>query len=217
MVTSRHATLRVAASSVRDRRGAECMIDQHGVPFALGQQRLRHRLVRRDRDPRAPAASAFAPSSAASTCAGATIRIACPVEIGRGEGGGLHRVLCGRQWHGDFEQGAGAGRAFQRDAALHALDDALDDRETEPRAVGLARAASACSNSRKILAWSAGAMPMPVSRTLNSTSPGQAPGSTTIATPPCSVNLIALPARLSSTCFSRVSSPITRDGRRSSI
>ena len=68
---------------------------------------------------------------------------------------------------------------------------------------------SACSNSRKMRAWSRGAIPMPVSRTWKRMSPSRSPGSTMTATPPCSVNLMALPARLSSTWRSRAASPMT--------
>src|SRR5213080_898361 len=52
-------------------------------------------------------------------------------------------------------------------------------------------------------------MPMPVSRTTKLISLGQMPGSTISATPPAEVNLMALPARLSSTCRNRAASPIT--------
>jgi len=45
---------------------------------------------------------------------------------------------------------------------------------------------------------------------------GQIPGSTINATPPVEVNLIALPARLSSTCRSLATSPTTSIGSRSS-
>jgi hypothetical protein len=65
-------------------------------------------------------------------------------------------------------------------------------------------------------ACASGAIPMPVSRTANSTSSGQMPGATVRATPPVSVNLMALPARLSSTWRSRAASPITCAGTRSS-
>ena len=73
---------------------------------------------------------------------------------------------------------------------------------------------SACSNSSKMRACASGAMPMPVSRTAKRDLARRAPGSTTIATPPCSVNFTALPARLSSTWRSRAASPMTRPGRR---
>ena len=51
-------------------------------------------------------------------------------QIGRGEG--LCRV-CQRQRHGKFEQGASAGCAFERNTAVHALDDAFGNGETETR------------------------------------------------------------------------------------
>ena len=51
---------------------------------------------------------------------------------------------------------------------------------------------------------------MPVSRTRKRTSLARSPGSTMTATPPFSVNLMALPARLSSTWRSRGASPTRR-------
>ena len=63
----------------------------------------------------------------------------------------------------------------------------------------------ACWNSSKIFACSASAMPGPVSRTATVNEPLAAKA--LIATSPVSVNLIALPTRLSSTCVSLRSSP----------
>src|SRR5581483_7668607 len=67
---------------------------------------------------------------------------------------------------------------------------------------------STCGNSSKILAWSSGAMPGPVSRTVTMKRPFSA--SARIATSPASVNLMALPARLSKTCAIRRGSPWPR-------
>ena len=64
---------------------------------------------------------------------------------------------------------------------------------------------STCWNSSKMRFWSSGAMPGPVSRTAMSKKPSAAPAA--ISTEPLSVNLMALPTRLSSTCVSRRSSP----------
>src|SRR5580692_4527479 len=64
---------------------------------------------------------------------------------------------------------------------------------------------STCWNSSKIFTWSSAAMPGPESRTATLNAPFAAEAS--IATSPLSVNLIALPTRLSSTCASRRSSP----------
>src|SRR3954469_18559503 len=64
---------------------------------------------------------------------------------------------------------------------------------------------STCWNSSKMRFWSSGAMPGPVSRTAMSKKPSAAPAA--ISTEPLSVNLIALPTRLSSTWVRRRSSP----------
>src|SRR5262249_23479178 len=56
---------------------------------------------------------------------------------------------------------------------------------------------SACWNSTKILAWSAAAMPGPVSCTATVNEPSAAEALT--ATSPASVNLMALPTKLSRT------------------
>src|SRR5262249_50307962 len=60
---------------------------------------------------------------------------------------------------------------------------------------------SACWNSSKILIWSAVPMPGPVSHTATLNEPLVAEAR--IATSPWSVNLIALPTRLRSTCVMR--------------
>src|SRR5580704_14950261 len=65
---------------------------------------------------------------------------------------------------------------------------------------------STCWNSSKMRAWSAGAMPGPESTTENSKR--SAACTARISTPPWSVNLMALPTRLSSTCASRRASPV---------
>ena len=76
---------------------------------------------------------------------------------------------------------------------------------------------SAWANGRKRIACCEGGMPMPVSRTSkrSRTDPAGAGSRATVtATRPCSVNLSALPTRLSSTWRRRVGSPWTA-GRRS--
>src|SRR6266700_6059938 len=64
---------------------------------------------------------------------------------------------------------------------------------------------SACWNSSKIFAWSTAGMPGPVSHTATVNAPFVADAR--IATSPLSVNLMALPTRLSRTWESRLSSP----------
>jgi hypothetical protein len=64
---------------------------------------------------------------------------------------------------------------------------------------------SACWNSSNSLSCAPGGMPGPVSRTATLNEP--LAGATLIATSPASVNLIALPTRLSSTWVSLRSSP----------
>ncbi len=74
---------------------------------------------------------------------------------------------------------------------------------------------SACSNASKIACCFSGAIPMPVSRMLkcrcSSVSVCRSL-STETSTSPCSVNLMALPTRLISTCRSRCGSPTTTSG-----
>ena len=112
-----------------------------------------------------------------------------------------------RAWPGALSTRCGHPCARRCAAKWRGRDRAAELRPAPP---------SACSNSRKMRACCSGAMPMPVSRTWNTISPGAAPGSTMTLTPPASVNLMALPARLSSTWRSRVGSPMTRSGNRSS-
>ncbi len=67
---------------------------------------------------------------------------------------------------------------------------------------------SSCRNSSNTRSRSSGAIPGPVSATATSNAPLAA--ATLTATSPSSVNLIALPTRLSSTCVIRRSSPWPR-------
>src|SRR5439155_3716184 len=68
--------------------------------------------------------------------------------------------------------------------------------------------AAACWNSSKIRAWSAGAIPGPVSATETRTSPSTRAALTSTA-PPGGVNLTAFQSRLRTTCLTRRSSPVT--------
>ena len=75
---------------------------------------------------------------------------------------------------------------------------------------------SACSKGAKMRSWSSGAMPMPVSSTekRSSTRPSSARAQCTPRTTrPVSVNLMALPSRLSRICRRRLSSASTTSGR----
>ena len=108
--------------------------------------------------------------------------------------------------------------AFHADLPAHQLDEALADRQPQARAavlagggrVGLARKTGRAGPMR-----SAG-MPMPVSETREADQrrivAGRKPsaGSTRTVTSPASVNLMALPMRLTSTCRRRPPSPRTR-------
>ena len=74
---------------------------------------------------------------------------------------------------------------------------------------------SACVNASNSVAWTSGAIPMPVSRTptRSSTSPpGAAAAVTVTVTLPRSVNLTAFERKLRSTCRNRVTSPATIGG-----
>ena len=116
-----------------------------------------------------------------------------------------------RQRHVNAEGRAGAGRALDLDAAAHALDDAPGDREAEAGAAELARGAAVgllefAEDAGLLLGRDADAGVAHLERDLA----GPAPRLDDDATPPLSVNLMALPARLSSTWRSRAASPMTR-------
>ena len=124
-----------------------------------------------------------------------------------------------RQRHGDTEASSPRPARFRPSMrAAHALDDAPRDRKPEAGAAEFAR------RCRRRPARTRGrcAPAAPARCRCRCRAPGsdlvavQRPASTISATPPFSVNLIALPARLSSTWRSRVASPITRAGSRSS-
>ena len=78
---------------------------------------------------------------------------------------------------------------------------------------------SACVNRSNTAPNFSPGMPMPVSEIVNRTTPEaeSASGVTRSATSPDSVNLIALPSRLSSTCRSRVGSPTRSRGTSGAI
>ena len=197
--------------------GAERMIDQHRVPVPLAPASRARCCASARCTLGAPAARAAARVSEASIGRGATISTARAGEVGRRERG-APAPSARRQRNDDAEGRAFARRAFDRRCGRPCARRC----GARSRARGRCRRTcgsmppSACSNSWKMRACCSGAMPMPVSRTSNTISSGCAPGSTTTLTPPVSVNLMALPARLSSTWRSRVASPITRSGSRSS-
>ena len=75
---------------------------------------------------------------------------------------------------------------------------------------------SAWVKESKILAWTSGAMPMPVSSTAKYSRGVVSPSACTrirITTSPFSVNLMALPTRLTKSCRTRTGSPCTLAGR----
>ena len=141
-----------------------------------------------------------------------------PVRSGAANGARCSSSSAAGSGRRDGEGGADAGRAFERDTR----------RPCARRCAWRWRAPGRC---RRTCAWRSrrparnrgrcapglrALMPMPVSRTWKRTAPGSSPGSTITATPPVSVNLMALPARLSSTWRRRAASPTTIAGRRSS-
>jgi hypothetical protein len=86
------------------------------------------------------------------------------------------------------------------------FDDTLGDRQSQPSPAFFDRDRTvSLPKFLKIFDWSASSMPGPVSRTATWNEPLLAVA--LIATSPWSVNLIALPTRLSSTCVMRRSSP----------
>ena len=96
---------------------------------------------------------------------------------------------------------------FDPDAAAVHLDDPLRDREAKPGAALLARvrAVDLLELLEDLAPGRPAAMPGPVSRTATLKAPSARRRA--IATSPASVNLIALPTRLSSTWVRRRSSP----------
>ncbi len=198
------------------RLGAERMIDQHRVPVPLGE----HVGSVRRLD--------------ACVTRGAPARQPPLQQRGLDRSRARRSASPRRRASGGANAGLAAGRARQRhdrrgrSSPRRARSPPRCGRPCARRCAGRSRARgrcrrtcaptppSACSNSWKMRACCSGAMPMPVSRTSNTISSGRPPASTMTPTPPVSVNLMALPARLSSTWRSRVASPMTRSGSRSS-
>ena len=91
--------------------------------------------------PARPSAARRSATSGASIAPGATISTACPERSGARRPAFI-RTGSARQRDREPEGRALPGRAVQRDAAAHALDDAPRDREAEPGAAEFARHAA---------------------------------------------------------------------------
>ena len=195
--------------------GTERMIDQHGVPGALGQQGQGDVDVRDHAGLRAPALqSAGRQRRLDALRRHQHDRLAA--QVGGRE---FARLAFGRRDQRDrnLERRAGTGLALQRDAAAHALDDALGDAQPQAGAAIVARDAFV------------GLFELaedPLARLGRDADAGVAHQEADFIRPDAGlddqrdaagdVNLIALPARLSSTWRNRAASPITSSGSRSS-
>ena len=202
---------------LRRRVRADRKIDQHRVPVLLATA-CPARGSQPQRSTLAPQRVSRRSIMQASTVGGATIsRATWPSSAG-----GTNRARPRLRSRGSGTMARKveplAGHAFDLDAAAHALDDAAGDRKPQAGAAELPGRAAVgllefVEDARLLLRRRCRCRcraPRTRSRSL------PAPASTTTLTPPVSVNLMALPARLSSTWRSRVTSPSTRSGSRSS-
>ena len=131
--------------------GTERVVDQNGVPGALGQQRLRHLDIRNHAGLAAPALQPPRHQRGLDALRRHQHdRLAG--QIRRDERLRLPSLSAAGKRNRHFEGRAHAGLAFQRDAAAHSLDDALarcSGRGRCRHSSGAMRS-SACSNSRKM-------------------------------------------------------------------
>ena len=123
---------------------AERVIDQHGAPRLLRQQRRGHLLVGTRSVVRAPQRCSRRASSEASIAAGATISMIVAGQDRAPRTACVVAVAGARQRHGRRGMSSRApGALSTRDAAAHALDDALGNGQPEPGAADI------CASSRR--------------------------------------------------------------------